>query len=181
MKKSRRLPFQQVAQRITGISTPVFGVSWNPPEDKRAIVRRLVAFLEDRRALYADFHMEYGPWVEKSVLEMRAEITNTLKTCPEDDHLTGPLRAMRAACRKFLDEMGPPDRGRRMFYPREAMMWQALGELRGVFGLHLARLCAAFGIDVEPELVSIFPGTDDEGFPVSNGHNLPRGRRQERP
>lgn len=162
MNMARRLPFREIAQRITGVSTPVFGISWNPPEEKREIVRRLVAFLEDRRALYADFHMEYGPWVEQSVLEMRAEITSTLKACPEDDNLTGPLRAMRAACRKFLDEMGPPDSGRRMYCPREAMMWQALGELRGVFGLHLARLCAAFGIDVEPELAKIFPPAEDE-------------------
>ncbi len=162
MKKSRRLPFREVAERITGISTPVFGVSWNPPESSREIVRRLVASLEDRRALYADFHMEYGPWVERSVLEMRAELTNVLKSCPEDEQLTGPIRAMRAACRKFLNEMGPPSSRRRMFYPPEVMMWQALGELRGVFGLHLARLCAAFGVDVEPELASIFPAAEEE-------------------
>ncbi len=162
MNKSRRLSFQQVAQRITGISTPVFGVSWNPPESSREIVRRVVAFLEDRRALYADFHMEYGPWVERSVLEMRAELTNALRSCPEDEQLTGPLRAMRAACRKFLDEMGPADRRRRIFHPREAMMWQALGELRRIFGLHLARLCTAFGVDVEPDLASIFPTAEEE-------------------
>ncbi len=162
MKKSRRLSFREVAQRITGFSTPVFGVSWNPPESSREIVRRVVAFLEDRRALYADFHMEYGPWVEKSVLEMRGELTNALKSCPEDEQLTGPLRAMRAACRKFLDEMGPPNSRRRVFYPREALMWQALGELRGVFGLHLARLCTAFGVDVEPELASIFPASEED-------------------
>jgi hypothetical protein len=151
-----------VAQRITGISTPVFGVSWNPPEDRREIVRRLVAFLEDRRALYADFHMEYGPWVERSVLEMRTELTNTLKSCPEDQELTGPMRAMRAACRKFLDQMGHPNSRRRMAYPHEAIMWQALGELRGAFGLHLARLCTAFGVDVEPELTSIFPAGEEQ-------------------
>ena len=162
MTKSRRLTFLEVAQRITGISTPVFGVSWNPPEDRRNIVRRLVAFLEDRRALYADLHSEYGPWVEKSVLEMRTELTNTLKFSPDDEELTGPLRAMRAACRKFLDQMGPPHGRNRMFYPPEAMMWHALGELRGVFGLHLARLCAAFGIDVEPELATIFPTGDED-------------------
>jgi hypothetical protein len=166
VSKSHRLPFREVAQRITGISTPVFGVSWNPPEDKREIVRRLVAFLEDRRALYADLHMEYGPWVEKSVLEMRAELTNTLKSCPDDEQLTGPLRAMRAACRKFLDQMGHPNSRRRMSFPHEAMMWQALGELRGAFGLRLARLCTAFGVDVEQELASIFPASEsDSGLP----------------
>ena len=60
MTKRPRVPFLEVARRITGISTPVFGVSWNPPEEKREIVRSLVAFLEDRRALYADYFMEYG-------------------------------------------------------------------------------------------------------------------------
>ncbi|HXG20695.1 MAG TPA: DUF6650 family protein [Methylomirabilota bacterium] len=162
MKKSRKLTFREVAQRITGFSTPVFGVSWNPPESSREIVRRLVAFLEDRRALYADFHMEYSPWVERSVLEIRTELTNALKSCPEEEQLTGPLRAMRAACRKFLDEMGPPKSRRRMLYPPEAMMWQALGELRGAFGLHLARLCAAFRVDVEPELANIFPAAEED-------------------
>lgn len=162
MKKPHKVPFKEVARHITGISTPIFGVSWNPPENKREIVRGLVAFLEDRRALYADFHMEYGPWVERSVLEMRNELTNALKSCPDDEELTGPIRAMRAACRKFLDQMGPPNRRTRKSYPMEVVMWQALGEMRGVFGLHLARLCAAFGVDMEPELASILPATDEE-------------------
>lgn len=33
---------------------------------------------------------------------------------------------------------------------------------RCAFELHLARLCAAFGVDVEPELASIFPSGDEE-------------------
>lgn len=162
MSRRKSIPFTEIAHRITGISTPVFGLNWNPPESKRDIVRRLVAFLEDRRALYAEYHMEYGPWVEKSVIEMRAELTKVLKSCPEDDELNGPIRAMRAACRKFLDEMGHPGSHHRMIYSREAAMWQALGEMRGIFGLHLARLCAAFGVDVEIELASIFPTSDEE-------------------
>jgi hypothetical protein len=157
---SDRLSFRKIADRITGLSTPVFGISWTPPEDKREVVRRLVAFLEDRRALYQGFHMEYSPWVEQSVLEMRKELTNVLQTCAEDQELTGPIRGMRAACRKFLNEVGHP--GRRHSMRNEAALWQALGELRGVFGLHLARLCAAYGVDVEPELATILPESDAE-------------------
>lgn len=37
----------------------------------------------------------------------------------------------------------------------------ALGELRGVFGVHLARLAVAYGIDVEDDLGSILPGEDE--------------------
>jgi len=172
VSKKPRIPFTDIARRITGISTPVFGVSWTPPEDKRNIVRRLVTFLEDRRALFADYHAEYGPWVEQSVLDMRAELTEALQSCSDDEQLAGPVRVMRAACRKFLDEMGPfldemgpPHGRRRMWFPYEAAMWQALGELRAIFGLHLARLCAAYGMDVEPELASIFPKPDEEAEP----------------
>jgi len=173
MAKSAKVSFKHAAERITGISTPIFGVSWNPPEDKRDIVRRLIAFLEDRRTLYADYHAEYGPWVEQSVLEMRRELTNLLKGCPEDDALVGPIRAMRAACRKFLDRMGPPEGARRIYYSREALMWEALGEMRGSFGLHLARLSAAFGIDIEPGLAAILP-VPDEADP-SRAAGRPRG------
>lgn len=157
-----KIPVADIARRITGISTPVFGVSWNPPENKRDIVRRLIAFLEDRRALYAERHMEYGPWVEKSVIEMRQELTDILQDCPEDKHLTAPIRAMRAACRKFLERMDHPDSNRRMVYPKEARMWEALGELRAIFGLHLARLCTGYGVDVEADLTTIFPAEEIE-------------------
>jgi hypothetical protein len=45
--------FKKIAKSLTGISTPVFGVSWTPPESDREVVRKLVVFLEDRRALYS--------------------------------------------------------------------------------------------------------------------------------
>ena len=38
----------------------------------------------------------------------------------------------------------------------------ALGELRGVFGIHVARLAAAHGLDVEDDLAAILPGKDDD-------------------
>jgi len=167
--KKKRFPFSEIAKRISGLSTPVFGVSWNPPEDKRNIVRRLVAFLEDRRVLYNEYCMEYGPWVEQSVIEIRRELTDILSGCPEDLQLTGPLRAMRAACRKFLDDAGHPEMRKVVIYPRDAGIWYSLGEMRGIFGLHLAQLCTAYGVDVEPELETIFPRIDEQDILESEG------------
>lgn len=50
--------FKEILSRLTGISVPVFGVSWNPPEADCAVGKRAVAFLEDRRVLYAPSKME---------------------------------------------------------------------------------------------------------------------------
>jgi hypothetical protein len=162
VKKSPKFPFQEIAHRLTGFSTPVFGISWNPSKSKRDIVFRLVTFLEDRRALYAPFDMENGASVVRSVQDMRAELTRALQDSANVKELSGPIRAMRAACRKFLTETGPDHSGRHGTYQREANMWQALGELRGVFGFHLAQLCSAFGVDVERELAGTFPEADED-------------------
>ena len=159
---NKRVAFKKFARGLTGFSTPIFGVSWNPPADKREIVSQLVTFLEDRRALYQPYHLEHGPWVSESILEIRRELTSALKNCPDDAELVEPLRAMRAACRKYLDTTDPHARRVHNPYGGEMMFASALGELRGLFGLHLARLCVAFGIDVEEELASMFPIADQE-------------------
>jgi RHS repeat-associated protein len=48
--------FSEIANRLTGISTPLVGVLWQPTEVSAA--RRVIAFLEDRRVLYAPEEME---------------------------------------------------------------------------------------------------------------------------
>ena len=90
-----------------------------------------------------------------SVGEIRRFLTDLLAAGGLADELTGPLRAMRAACRKFLDTLGV-DPNRAHLYPtdfggqalHDFVFNQALGELRGVFGLHVAQLSARYGIDV---------------------------------
>ncbi|WP_376778346.1 hypothetical protein [Rhizobium laguerreae] len=37
---------------MTGISTPLFGIQWNPPSSNRDQIQKFLAFLEDRRALF---------------------------------------------------------------------------------------------------------------------------------
>jgi hypothetical protein len=37
----------------------------------------------------------------------------------------------------------------------------ALGEMRGVFGIHIAKLAAQYGLDVEDDLASILPGPSE--------------------
>lgn len=40
--------------------------------------------------------------------------------------------------------------------------YSALGEMRGTFGVHLARIAAQFRLDIEDQLASILPAKDQE-------------------
>jgi hypothetical protein len=77
------------------------------------------------------------------------------------------LRAMRAACRKFLEGTDDPDGiiVRYGGHPGHWGSWRfggALGELRGVFGIHIARIAAQNGLDIEDDLGRILPASDIE-------------------
>ena len=157
--------FKDIASRLTGISSPIFGVSWKPPETERSVAKRIIAFLEDRRVLYSPSEMEVPDHCVKSVLDIRKMLTTEISNLDEKAEVTASLRAMRAACRKFLDT-AQADNGRIIRFGAERghyASWtfnSALGEMRGVFGVHLARLAAAYGVNVESDLAVIIPGED---------------------
>jgi hypothetical protein len=153
-----KIKYKQIAKSLTGISTPFFGVSWNPPETDRDVVRKLITFLEDHRALYNPYDIETPIFVSHSLLEVRKELTNILQRIGDNPDISPHLRAMRAACRKYLNEVGDHWIPRHNF--RDFEVFSALGELRAVFGIHVAQLAVKYGIDVEKELASILPIED---------------------
>jgi len=156
-----KVPFTKIVKSLTGISTPVFGVSWNPPSTEREIARKLLIFLEDRRALYNPFDIEMPMYVDRSVIEIRHELTDTLKNLDENSQISQHIRAMRTACRKFLDQNSHSKQHSNYFIRHEAEFFASLGELRAVFGIHIAQICVKYGIDIEKELTSIFPLIDN--------------------
>lgn len=157
--------FKDIVSRLTGISSPIFGVSWKPPESERSVAKRIIAFLEDRRVLYSPSEMEVPDHCVQSVFEIRKTLTTEIAKLDEKAEITASLRAMRAACRKFLNTV-QADEGRIIRFGAERghyASWTfngALGEMRGVFGVHIARLSAAYGVDVENDLAVIIPGED---------------------
>jgi hypothetical protein len=145
-----KIRFKELASRLTGVSLPVFGVSWNPPEPERKIVRETLVFLEDRRALYNDFAHEIEDQVAQSVLQIRTELTNAIRRLSEDAEAASSFRAMRAACREYLTDTSHRS-------PRFFGAMAELGRLRGIFGIHVAYLAIKYGIDIEGDLSSIIP------------------------
>ncbi len=168
------MKFDEIKSRITGLSCPIFGVSWNPPESERAIARRVIAFLENRRVLFSPFEWEVPDHCAQSVIEMRHFLTHELLAIDANKEIAQSLRAMRAACRKFLDD--DPWHGSPRGHPSRWMLESALGELRGVFGIHVARLAAQYGLDVEDDLAAILPSADEESDdgPPAHRRSSPR-------
>jgi hypothetical protein len=62
------MKFSEIANRLTGISTPFGGASWQPAEMEIAGARRVIAFLEDRRVLYDPCQMEVPSWLPSEPL-----------------------------------------------------------------------------------------------------------------
>lgn len=160
------MKFREIASRLTGISSPIFGVSWNPAAAEVTVARRVIAFLEDRRVLFVDESLEVPEHCVTSVIEVRRYLTSEIQQLPEGE-LSSSLRAMRAACRKFLDAVDGRD-GIVVRYGGHGGHWaswrfgSALGELRGVVGIHVARIAAQNGLDVEDDLARILPAGDVE-------------------
>lgn len=162
-----KMKFNEIANRITGISCPFFGVSWNPPEPERNIAKRVITYLEDKRVLYSPYELEVPEHCASSILDLRRFLTNEIGGIKKDVEIEKDLRALRAACRKFLDKT--QKNGNKLRYPMHRLdnvtAWtfiSGLGELRGVFGIHIAKIAVSYGVDVEEELASIIPEGDKE-------------------
>jgi len=163
------MKFKEIAKRLTGLSTPVIGVSWNPDNTSKDIAKRVISFLEDRRVLYNPGEMEVPHYCVSSVLEIRKFLTEQIPTA-SDNNLQDSLKAMRNACRKFLDLIGGEKESLKL--GGQYVSWDtwvfnsALGELRGVFGIHVAKIAVSYKIDVENDLASILPGIEDDEIEI---------------
>ena len=174
------MKFSEIASRLTGVSCPIFGVSWTAPAAEVTVARRVIAFLEDRRVLFNDDSIETPQYCVKSVLDIRGYLTTEIQQMA-DGELCANLRGMRAACRKFLDAVDEGGSGRVIRHALDHGHWAswkfgaALGELRGSFGQSIARIAAQNGLDVEDDLARILPASDtDDASPEPRPG---RGRR----
>jgi hypothetical protein len=102
--------FSEIVGRLNGLSTPIFGVSWEPPVSDVAIARGVVTFLEEKRVLYNPYEAEMPEACLASVNAIRGRLTEILAAGGLADELEAPLRATRAACRKFVDDVGGGER-----------------------------------------------------------------------
>lgn len=98
----------------------------------------------------------------RAIGELRRLISDTRLLLPDDAAARDTLAAMRAACRKYLDEAEGWDKksGRRFSMPSFAF-FQSLGAFREVMGLYMWRLGELYDLEVEGRLTHYFPGARD--------------------
>jgi hypothetical protein len=152
---------KQLASRLTGFSTPVFGLSWEAPVAERDIARELLMEFEDRRVLYNPYTAETPRYCVEAVIQIRACLRDWLKRLGGTGVLSEHVRGLGAASRAFLDRMedlermwGGLDIGR---FGQDVEFNDALGRLRAVFGVHLAFIAERYDLEIRGELVSILP------------------------
>lgn len=154
----------ELAGRITGFSTPLFGVSWNPPDAERNTVRAFLTFLEDRRVLFNPDFLEVEWQVGQSIDQIRQQCTATITKLHDQSRAVASVRSIRAACRRFLDEPRIEYRHFGHYGSRGAdgpAFFTALGEFRAAVGVHIAHLALLYQIELEPELASVVPAADE--------------------
>lgn len=172
------MKFSQILSRLSGFSCPLFGVSWTPDKTEAEKAEVIVHYMEDRRALYYPLSIESPFDCESSINGIRAYLTKSMENISSDTKLFGYIKAMRSACRKFitqcdtLDLMGISSDRYRINNPskkvsqeqlkaQKILFYNALGELRNSFGIILAQMAVAYGIDIDDELASILPPEDE--------------------
>lgn len=167
---------KNMMKRLTGFSLPIVGggLQWDPPALDRDEVKKLLAFLEDRRALFNPMPMEVEDHVISSLHSIRSECTKTVGQLSDASQGQKHVRAIGAACRRFMDDPYPKfdDLTERRRHPRleeqhsyghmrhgtdPAAFFTALGELRAFVGTQIASLAALYEIEVEGDLARILP------------------------
>jgi len=106
--------------------------------------------------------------VHHSVQAMRQQCTQSLAALDERSPAAGPIRAIRASCRRYLDEPRAESRnlsGHLGRFDGHAGFFTALGELRAAVGAQLAILAVLYKVEIEAELASIMPAEDKDGAP----------------
>jgi hypothetical protein len=159
--------------RPTGFSLPPgFGLQWEFVDSDKEIARKTIIFLENRRLLCGgpSNMVEDALHCVRSAIEIRTWLTDLIPSAHEGGGVEQSLRAIRAACTRFVNKAGREG----MYFRREVVnsrgfggassFGKALGELRSLVGIQVALLADKYKLEVEESLLSIFPPSGEQNL-----------------
>jgi hypothetical protein len=147
-------------RRLTGISTPWIGTSWEYCETDADIARRLICFLEDRRVLYESLNAQTFFYVGRSASEIREMLTQELDGVTAEP-LAVLMREARAHLRRFMSELNRIEESGIYEPMTRDQQVLALGEMRGHVNPLIAQIAASYEIEVEEELAAALKSPAD--------------------
>ncbi len=160
------MKWQQIIERMK-FSGQLFGFGgdFTVPESETTAAHRIIKQLEDRRVLIDPPFREDVSNCVKSIQEIRGMLTEELQKLLVESKIELNLQAMRAACRRFLDELNkhniPISSAVDKLGPDQASHFHiALGNLRAIFGIYIGKIAIEYNLDVHDDLASILPKED---------------------
>jgi hypothetical protein len=150
-----------VRRRLTGLTLPWLGASWETIPGDKEVAKETIVFLENKRLLFGERHKEDQMECVRSANEIRHFLTPRISKAHGKD-LVESLRAMRAAARKFVDAAGPNADNFRPGWQPDNAFGLALGDLRTLMGVQIARMATQFNLAVEEDLMRILPPVDQD-------------------
>jgi hypothetical protein len=149
--------FESIYKNITGLSCPWFGIQWNPPVIEIDEAKKVVVYLENKRVLFNPSQIEDAQHCLSSAIEIRNFISDVLPHLSPNSPINKSLRRMRKSSLHFCDVVGHP-KFQLFDHPvKSSLLERELYKLRKDFGMSLAELAVAYGLDVEDGLASIIP------------------------
>ena len=90
--------------RLTGISTPIGGLSWDSNETGKKNFKRLLLYLESKRILVNPTEMEKKEWCIESVIKIKDHLISITEKIPLNNEFDlQVLRALIDTCNCYLD------------------------------------------------------------------------------
>jgi hypothetical protein len=163
------ISWRKILRHITGISCPLFGVSWVIPDGEDEIAQKLINILGNKRVLFGKPECENIGAMIDSVNELREILTNTMNnTNINTQAFKDSLSAMRCSILRFLDYIEPimatyDDKYiffHNLLSHEQQLCGIVLGELRASFGREIAQIVLIYKIEVEEHLAKLMPLDD---------------------
>jgi len=158
-----RIGRQGTRHRLTGFTLPTVlgtgggGATWAPEPGDTELAGSVLRYLEDRRVLYVPYWAEVPHECIASVREIREHLRSVVEQCHTPE-LRNPLRAIQAACRQFLTDVGFIEGP--LVQADVLDQWrfnQSLGSLRARIGVSVAIIIDTFNIDIDEHLSPLLP------------------------
>lgn len=164
------MKLKEIANKLTGFSTPIFGISWTPAKLEIETARKVLNFLDNRRVLYVVHELESPTNCIKSILEIREYLVGQLSDLDNNSELANILKAMLDACINFLNRVQE-----QYYFDKEEgnikhnlnehekiHFYNAMGELRATMGILIAMIIVVYSLSYEGKLINIFPYSTDK-------------------